>query len=344
MTIGTPRLAAVARDRGDGRRDPLLWPEECLFAVALTLVAGLAVATGAFSWALGGALAVVVAGLLAAFTLSRRRRTQSLGSAALDGPARSGGPARLARLVGGAARTGVPFLACVVIYTSLRTITPQLDFPLVDPALIEFDRAVFGGDVSRWVNDTLGSPALTLFMVICYLSYGVSQGAYALTTYLRGRVREYHDFALAISITAVVGYSGYVLVPGVGPHIYQTDTYADPLPGQEGSIGGALDAITAVQGPARDLFPSLHTAMTVVLMVYLWRDARRLFWWYLPVGLGLLLSTLYLRKHYAVDLLAGIALAALAVVVSGRVNRWWYRPRVDGPAEAARSFAPSASR
>ncbi|MFY1616145.1 phosphatase PAP2 family protein [Micromonospora sp. WMMD736] len=327
---------AVARDRGDSRRDPLLWPEECLFAVALTLVVGLALVTGAVSWALIAASAVLVGALIAGFALARRRRAAASGAAV-----RADGPARLARLVGGVARTSVPFLSCLVIYSSLRAITPELDFPLVDPALIEFDRAVFGGDVSRWLNDTLGSPALTLFMAICYLSYGLSQGAYAIFSYLRGRhVREYHDFALAISITAVVGYSGYVLVPGVGPHIYQTDVYADPLPGHEGSIGGALDAITAVQGPARDLFPSLHTAMTVVLMVYLWRDARRLFWWYLPIGLGLLLSTLYLRKHYAVDLLAGTALAVLAVVVAGRVNRWWYRPRTDPPAEAARSFAP----
>ncbi|MEU7923607.1 phosphatase PAP2 family protein [Micromonospora sp. NPDC049801] len=329
---------AVARDRGDSRRDPLLWPEECLFAVALTLVAALALVTGAVSWAMIAASTVLVGALIAGFALSRRRRAAASGPAVLD--ARVGGPARVARFVGGVARTAVPFLSCLVIYSSLRDITPELDFPLVDPALIEFDRAVFGGDVSRWLNDTLGSPALTLFMAICYLSYGLSQGAYAIFSYVRGHVREYHDFALAISITAVVGYSGYVLVPGVGPHIYQTDVYADPLPGHEGSIGGALDAITAVQGPARDLFPSLHTAMTVVLMVYLWRDARRLFWWYLPIGLGLLLSTLYLRKHYAVDLLAGTVLAVLAVVVAGRVNRWWYRPRIDPPAEAARSSAP----
>ncbi|WP_422735500.1 phosphatase PAP2 family protein [Micromonospora sp. WMMD729] len=334
---------AVTRDRGDSRRAPLLWPEECLFAVALTLVAGLALVTGALSWALIAVSAVLVGALVAGFALARRRRTVAPGALALDA-ASAGGPARVARIVGGVARTALPFLSCLVIYSSLRTITPELDFPLVDPALIEFDRAVFGGDVSRWLNDTLGSPALTLFMAICYLSYGLSQGAYAIFSYLRGHVREYHDFALAISITAVVGYSGYVLVPGVGPHIYQTDVYADPLPGHEGSIGGALDAITAVQGPARDLFPSLHTAMTVVLMVYLWRDARRLFWWYLPIGLGLLLSTLYLRKHYAVDVLAGTALAVLAVVVAGRVNRWWYRPRVDPPAEAARSFAPSPRR
>ncbi|MFG1884669.1 phosphatase PAP2 family protein [Micromonospora sp. NPDC049102] len=330
---------AVARDRGDGRRDPLLWPEECLFAVALTLVAGLALLTGALSWALLAASAVLVGALIAGLALSRRRRNAASGV-----PVRASGAARLVRTVGGVARTAVPFLSCVVIYSSLRVVTPELDFPLVDPALIEFDRAVFGTDVSRWLNDTLGSPALTLFMAFCYLSYGLSQAAWAISSYLRGHAREYHDFALAISITAVVGYSGYVLVPGVGPHIYQTDTYADPLPGQEGAIGGALDAITAVQGPARDLFPSLHTAMTVVLMVYLWRDARRLFWWYLPIGLGLVLSTLYLRKHYAVDLLAGTALALLAVVVAGRVNRWWYRPRTDSPDEAARSFAPSPPR
>jgi membrane-associated phospholipid phosphatase len=43
----------------------------------------------------------------------------------------------------------------------------------------------------------------------------------------------------------------------------------------------------------------------------------------LPFAVGLWVSTIYLRHHYAVDLLAGWALAPVGVWVAPRVDAWW---------------------
>jgi membrane-associated phospholipid phosphatase len=43
----------------------------------------------------------------------------------------------------------------------------------------------------------------------------------------------------------------------------------------------------------------------------------------LPFALGLWVSTIYLRHHYAVDLIAGWLLAPLAVWLAPRLDRWW---------------------
>jgi membrane-associated phospholipid phosphatase len=59
----------------------------------------------------------------------------------------------------------------------------------------------------------------------------------------------------------------------------------------------------------------------------MWRDARRLFWLYLPIALGLFLSTMYLRVHYATDVAAGFATAAIALYAAPKINRWWYARR-----------------
>ena len=59
----------------------------------------------------------------------------------------------------------------------------------------------------------------------------------------------------------------------------------------------------------RDAFPSLHTANAVTVLLVALRHERRLLWVYtLPVA-GLVVATMYLRFHYAVDVVVGVALA-----------------------------------
>jgi membrane-associated phospholipid phosphatase len=236
------------------------------------------------------------------------------------------GRARVGRIV--AVRTMRefgPLFACLAIYEALHDLTPILRPIVEDHLLVSADHAVFGVDVGRWLDDHIGSVFLTQVLTLCYVSYAFASPIYAGIQYYRGRFRAFHDFALGITITAFIGYTGYLLLPAVGPYLFQHGVYPTPLPGW--GRGGLLDAISNLKGSARDAFPSLHTAMTTVVLVSMWRDARKLFWAYLPVGLGLYLSTMYLRVHYATDVVAGFVTAAIALCVAPRINRWWYARR-----------------
>jgi membrane-associated phospholipid phosphatase len=56
-----------------------------------------------------------------------------------------------------------------------------------------------------------------------------------------------------------------------------------------------------------------------------WRHLR----WFFPVmlffGVGLTLATIYLRHHWVVDIIAGIAIALVADRVTPPLERWWAR-------------------
>jgi membrane-associated phospholipid phosphatase len=86
---------------------------------------------------------------------------------------------------------------------------------------------------------------------------------------------------------------------------------------------------------SRAAFPSLHAAVSLVAMIYAWRFLRTWFWILLPFCLGLWISTIYLRHHFVVDLIAGWALAPVAVWVAPRLDAWW------SSRQAALGYAPA---
>jgi membrane-associated phospholipid phosphatase len=167
---------------------------------------------------------------------------------------------------------------------------------------------------------------MTRIMVFCYLSYFFAPAILAALIYWSDRRQLFRDFLVSLCVTTLLGYTGYLLVPAVGPYIFQSHLFPERLPGRGlESSASLISTIDALKGYARDCFPSLHTAHTTVVLVFAWRWSRAAFFLYLPIAIGLYVSTIYLRMHYAVDVLAGFVTAALAVALGTRLERWWYR-------------------
>ena len=74
---------------------------------------------------------------------------------------------------------------------------------------------------------------------------------------------------------------------------------------------------------SRAAFPSLHAGVSLLALYYAWRYVRGWFWVLLPFALGLWVSTIYLRHHYVVDLVAGWMLTPVAAWVAPRLDAWW---------------------
>lgn len=61
------------------------------------------------------------------------------------------------------------------------------------------------------------------------------------------------------------------------------------------------------------MFPSGHTMISVAVLIVAWKRARDVFWILLPIATGLIISTVFCRFHYVVDLIAGAGLAFVSV-------------------------------
>jgi membrane-associated phospholipid phosphatase len=145
--------------------------------------------------------------------------------------------------------------------------------------------------------------------------------ALVLTLYFRADRNTFNSAAFAILLCFYLSYIGYLLVPAVGPrftlsHVQTADIRADP------ATLWVRQTLDGLEHNKTDAFPSGHTAVALVTLVYAWKYRERVLFLILaPAVLALIFSTVYLRYHYVVDVIAGILLAALTVVIAPMAHR-----------------------
>ena len=197
-----------------------------------------------------------------------------------------------------------------VVYCLLGTVVAQLQSGNCDAGLLRADRWLLGETPAVWCG-TLIHPVLTDILSGCYLLFLPSVLAAFVVTVARPEPSGVRFFNGLFGVYAL-GFLGYTLVPAAGPHLAMPLAFAVPL---EGGWLTQANALMVGGGSNHvDVFPSLHTAVTVFLMSWLWSRNRRLFLACLLPAAGICISTVYLRYHYAVDVAAGLCLAG--------VGRW----------------------
>ncbi len=185
-----------------------------------------------------------------------------------------------------------------------------------DELLIAADRALFGTDVTVWL-ERLVRPWLTDLLYVCYASYyflGVSLAAIL----WRRNVADARRFIFTLSFCYLISYAGYFTVPALGPRFALASAQSVTL--ETTPISRAISTtINELERTKFDVFPSGHTMIATAVLLVAFRRDRRAFWFLLPIVAGLILSTVYCRYHYVVDVLAGLALAVLTVPLGDRI-------------------------
>lgn len=233
-----------------------------------------------------------------------------------------------------------PLVPVLGIYDSLRFI-PELNPGDRDDLLISIDRAVLGGDPSLWL-ERISAPWLTELLQLAYLVYYVLPFVLLGTLYRRqprfanepGQTRE-HGAAFDLCVVALLlshyfAFTGHMAIPALGPRFALAPTYRTELTGLlvAEPIRHFLDAL---EGIKRDAFPSGHVSAALISVHYIFRFAPRLAGCALPAVTLMILATLYLRYHYAADILGGGMLAALCVLLAPRLLRHEHPTSRGGP-------------
>jgi len=213
-----------------------------------------------------------------------------------------------------------PIVFIISIYQSLGNMIQYLRSD-IDSYLIQIDLFLFGVHPTVWMEQWI-NPWFTDLMSLAYISYYFLPVILAVTLYLKGRREEFHQTMFIFTFGYYISFIGYILFPAIGPRFTLAHLQTIPL---EGSFFTDLvrDLLNTIEHNKRDCMPSGHTQMVLMVLFLAHRYEKVLFYVFLPIICGLILSTVYLRYHYVVDLMVGVALAIGCVIVGPLLYRWW---------------------
>jgi hypothetical protein len=192
----------------------------------------------------------------------------------------------------------------VWFYCAIARITPALGTTLRDEVLLAIDEAMFG-QTPAILFEQVATMWLTNLMSLCYLTYHVYLAVAVLHAALAPNIAS-QRLSIYLFTGFAIGFAVYLLVPAVGPAFAYPELFRGPLP--YGTPARLIAEMVAAGSSGYDVFPSLHVLITCILLDHDWREVRRRFWMMVVPSLGLLISTVYLRYHYGVDVLAGFLL------------------------------------
>jgi membrane-associated phospholipid phosphatase len=273
------------------RRERLpIWTDNA-FVVYLWVTAGLIVAfrDSVDSWG-----ALVVAHGVGAVAVGRLRRLTVTLSPVLE-----------------LLRYGYPILLFPLLYKEVEVLAADFgDWGLTE-SIRHLEVTLFGGHPSMALSELLPWWPLSEYLHLCYISHIVLLPALAGTWY-HGYRAAFYELLFLVTVTLSTSYFFFILFPVDSP-FYLAPALKEPL---SNHFFYKLVHYIADRGGARGgAFPSTHVSLTTVLWLTAWSRQRPIALWSSPVVAGLIVATVYGRFHYALDVIAGLALAVAVVCI-----------------------------
>jgi membrane-associated phospholipid phosphatase len=188
--------------------------------------------------------------------------------------------------------------------------------------------------------------AVSELLYASYFSYYLMIAGVGIALFFKDR-REFFHFVSVISFLFYACYLCYIALPIVGPPVLFREIPDVHILGQfvaaalnhpypealkHGPLFQLMAWIYRVAEAPGAAFPSSHVAVALCTVFFSFRYLKRIRWLHLVLAVLLCLSTVYCRYHYVVDVLAGVATAAILVPLG---NRLYFRFTPPEPASRA---------
>lgn len=213
-----------------------------------------------------------------------------------------------------------PILFVIIIYESLGDLIQHLQAD-IDSWLIKIDFSIFGVQPTLWMEQWT-VPWFTDIMSLAYLSYYFIPVVLITVLYLKDRMVELDRSVFVLAFGYYISFIGYILFPAIGPRYALAHLYSVSLDGSF-ITDFVRDTLNALEHNKRDCMPSGHTQIVLIVLYLAHRYEKFLFYLFLPIICALILSTIYLRYHYVIDLLVGMTFAIGCMILGPRLHRWW---------------------
>jgi len=241
-------------------------------------------------------------------------------------------PGRIVNLIHWFYPYPIVFITFKELYNMIKPLRPS-DY---DWLLIKIDHFIWGCNPT-WMLYNIANPVLTEILQICYTSFYILPFILAVTLLAQKHELEAEYVVFSVVYGFFLSYMAYFALPAIGPRFTLHDFARtdEMLPGLfiapifrewinagESIPRGTLHPALLVQ---RDVFPSGHTMMTAIVMYLSVKFKSKAKYVVLPVGALLIFSTVYLRYHYVIDVMAGMCCMVFSVWSGKRIFNYYQR-------------------
>ena len=208
------------------------------------------------------------------------------------------------------------FVACWINFPLFKAIRRYWIATPADDALLGMDRVLWGGASLPEHFFRCEHVAVSEALSFAYFCFYFVILLPVIWFSIRRRDAEAKRYFFGLSYLYLVGFAGYLLVPAGGPYMAFPELFPYPVHG--GPMTAFLTARVAEGITGMDVFPSLHSGITLFVTGFFltarqrsgYRPAAALL---VPIFVGVVLATVYLRYHYGIDLVAGLLLGWSAI-------------------------------
>ncbi|MEJ2633732.1 MAG: phosphatase PAP2 family protein [Calditrichia bacterium] len=206
-----------------------------------------------------------------------------------------------------------PVFLLPLFFMELHYLIPAIRPGDFDSLLIKLDFLLTGTYPTVWMEHFYYT-WLTEILQLSYSTFYFLPLLVLIPLYKRKDTQKFDRVGFMILLSFYLSYLGYLILPALGPRYYLANLQTVPLDGNGifYTINSTLNGLENIQW---DAFPSGHVAVALVFAYFAFKFVRKTFYLMFPVVVMLIISTVYLRYHYAIDVFSGFLLFGIVILV-----------------------------
>ena len=197
-----------------------------------------------------------------------------------------------------------------------------LIFPKIDEFLSNLDQNIFKFQPSIEFSKHFNSLFFSELFYFGYFCY------YLLPLVVFGILYKFspqkiEEFGFILISSFLLYYFIFIIIPAEGPQFYFTfpDNYIEA----QGIFGNAIKLIQKNGEASTAAFPSSHVGISWIVIFWLYQNFRKSVKYFLPFVILLMFSTVYIKAHYFVDVVAGFLTAPIVFFLTFKFYKFLNR-------------------
>ncbi len=189
-------------------------------------------------------------------------------------------------------------------------------FADLDELFVQLEQSIFGFQPSLLFSLKYSSFWFNELMFFSYFSYYLIVIVPPLIIYLKKR-DEFERLFFIIVFSFYAYYLFFVFIPVVGPQFYFAGEHAQIT--HSGLFGKVVKYIQDAGETPTGAFPSSHVGLSWIILLISAKTYKKLLITIFPLALLICFSTVYIKAHYLIDIIAGVISAPVLYFLGGKI-------------------------